>query len=94
MQGLQVFDGAGNLVFDITTSLTSIVGEVTLTPKATATIQSEAFSNGKPFIVADKVPVHTWISYSLSGDIMTLTYNIPNWYGGTPTNVTVLCGVY
>ena len=94
MQGLQVFDGAGNLVFDASTSLTVVLGEVSLAPKATINITNDGFLNGLPFIVTTTMGIGTWVDYSLSGSTLTLTYRVANWNRNTLTNETILYGVY
>ena len=94
MQGLQVFDGGGNLVFDTTTSLTVVLGEVSIAPKATINITNDGLLNGKPFIVTSAMGRGTWIDYSVSGNQLTLTYRVSSWNNSVTTNETVLYGVY
>ena len=94
MQGLQVFDGGGNLVFDATTSLTVVLGEVSIAPKATINITNDGLLNGKPFIVTSAMSRDTWIDYSVSGNQLTLTYRVSSWNNSVTTNKTVLYGVY
>ena len=94
MQGLQVFDGGGNLVFDTTTSLTVVLGEVSIAPKATINITNDGLLNGKPFIVTSAMCRNTWIDYSVSGNQLTLTYRVSSWNNSVTTNETVLYGVY
>ena len=94
MQGLQVFDSGGNTIFDTTTSVTVVLGEISITPKATVNIVNNGLLYGKPFIVTSTMGNGTWIDYSVSGNTLTLTYQVPTWKTGTQPNETVLYGVY
>ena len=94
MQGLQVFDGGGNLIFDATTSLTVVLGEVSIAPKATVNITNDGLLNGKPFIITTTMGMGTWVDYSVSGNTLTLTYKVASWNRNTLTNETILYGVY
>ena len=94
MQGLQVFDSGGKLLFDASTSLTVVLGEVTIAPRATVNIVNNGLLYGKPFIVTSTMGNGTWIDYSVSGNTLTLTYQVPTWKTGTQPNETVLYGVY
>jgi len=94
MQGLQVFDASGNIIFDATTSVTVVLGEISIAPKATVNIVNDGLLYGKPFIVTSTIGRGTWIDYSVSGNTLTLTYQVPTWKTGIQPNETVLYGVY
>ena len=94
MQGLQVFDASSRLIFDASTSLTVVLGEVSIAPKATVNVTNDGLLNGKPFIITTTMGMGTWIDYSVSGNTLTLTYKVASWNRNTLTNETVLYGVY
>lgn len=95
MQGLQVFDGAGNLVFDVTNRLTLVIGEVVMSANTTKTVQSSLFSEGNLYIISKNAVVGSYIEYSLSGDVLTLKHVYTKWMSAsTPRDVTVIYGVY
>ncbi len=95
MQGLQVFDASGRLIFDASTSLTVVLGEVIIAPKTTVTVTNDGLLNGNPFIVAtDMAAAGNWIDYSVSGNTLTLTYQVPSWNNSNFNNKKVIYGVY
>lgn len=95
MQGLQVFDASGRLIFDASTSLTVVLGEVSIAPKATVSVTNDGLLNGNPFIVtSNAVGAGNWVDYSVSGNTLTLTYQIPSWNNASFNDEKVIYGVY
>ena len=95
MQGLQVFDSNGKLIFDASSSLTVVLGEVIVAPKATISVKNEGLLNGKPFIVtSNTMGTGSWIDYSVNGDTITITYNVPSWNNVKFNDEKVIYGVY
>ena len=95
MQGLQVFDASGRLIFDASTSLTVVLGEVIIAPKTTVTVTNDGLLNGNPFIVAtDMAAAGNLIDYSVCGNTLTLTYQVPSWNNSNFNNKKVIYGVY
>ena len=95
MQGLQVFDGGGNLMFDVTNRLTLVIGEIVLPANTTKTVQSSLFSEGNLYIISKNSVVGSYIEYSLSGDVLTLKHRFVKWLDTTaPRDITVIYGVY
>ena len=95
MQGLQVFDGSGNLVFDVTNRLSLVIGEIDVPVGTTKTVQSNLFSEGSLYIICKNLVVGSRIDFSLSGDVLTLKHiytQVVNWV--TPSTATVIYGVY
>ena len=95
MQGLQVFDEFGDLVFDMTNRLTLVIGEIVVPANTTKTVQSSLFSEGSLYIISKNSVAGSHINYSLSGDVLTLKHiytQVVNWV--TPTAITVIYGVY
>ena len=95
MQGLQVFDSAGNLVFDVTNRLTLVIGEIVIPANQIKTVQSNLFSDGSLYIICKNSVAGSRIDFSLSGDVLTLKHiytKVVNWV--TPSPITVIYGVY
>ena len=95
MQGLQVFDGSGKMIFDVTNRLSLVIGEIDVPVYTTKTVQSNLFSEGSLFIISKNSEAGSLIEYSLSGDVLTLKHvysELVNWV--TPTTITVIYGVY
>ena len=95
MQGLQVFDSSGNLVFDVTNRLSLVIGEIDVPVGTTKTVQSNLFSEGSLFIISKNSVAGSHINYSLSGNVLTLKHiytQVVNWV--TPSTITVIYGVY
>ena len=76
MQGLQVFDGSGNLVFDATKRLSVILGQVALNANEHITVYSDGFSYGTAFIYSNNLGSDRHLKYSVSGNSMSIQYEL------------------
>lgn len=96
MQGLQVFDDKGNLVFDAANRITIILGQTSLAPNQTLIIYNDAFAEaGTPFILTTMLySPNDYVKYSVSGNALTLQYiNIKIPYQ-SPNIITVTYGTF
>lgn len=95
MQGLQVFDEFGNLVFDATHRITVVIGSATILPRQTIQATDSAFANGSVFVITKGIDGQDYIDYSLSNNTLTMTWvrgNKPS--AGVATSATLIYGVY
>lgn len=80
-QGLQVFDGAGNITLDVGNSVLVLQGTVQTTPNQAGQITMDA-SLGTPFVIVNNPPAPTNGGYSrptvtVSGS--TISWNAANY---------------
>lgn len=76
MQGLQVFNEKGVLVFDGTRKITVVLGTFSLEPGNTISITNEIFTIGTVFIYSAFLGWDRTISYTQNGSTVTFTYVI------------------
>ena len=92
MQGLQVFDGNGNVIIDSSKQTTSIFGYLDINTAGTFTVTDARFSLGTPFYLLDKFYIGIELSASFSGNSYTFVFKTSG-YGGY-SSFRVYYGVY
>ena len=96
MQGLQVFDEQGNTVVDATKRLSVILGQATLNANGNITVYSDGFSYGTAFIYSNNLGSDRHLKYSVSGNSMTIQYQLGFMSKSTGNHPTanILYGVF